>query len=134
MVPVTFLAGMTLPLITRLLMAHGAGERAIGTVYALNTVGAIVGVLPAIHVLMPAVGVKGTILVGAALHLLLAIAGLQFARPWSRELPPGCLSAVSVLTIAWSRLRFDQTPTAWYPPCLEPGMPKLRRGGGHVIS
>ncbi len=45
MVPVTFCAGMTLPLITRLLMARGAGERAIGAVYALNTVGAIVGVM-----------------------------------------------------------------------------------------
>ena len=87
MVPVTFFAGMTLPLITRLLMARGAGERAIGAVYALNTVGAIVGVMLAIHVLMPAVGVKGTIVIGATLHLLLAIAGLQAAGRGRAQLP-----------------------------------------------
>ena len=113
MVPVTFCAGMTLPLITRLLMVRGAGERAIGVVYALNTVGAIVGVVLAIHLLMPAVGVKGTILAGAALHLLLAIAGLQVARPWSRTIATRVLvGRVPSLRSHSSRLRFDPTPSA----------------------
>ena len=39
MLPATFLAGMTLPLITGALLRRGSGERAIGQVYAANTLG-----------------------------------------------------------------------------------------------
>ena len=39
MIPATFCAGMTLPLLTHELMRRGAGERAIGTVYSANTLG-----------------------------------------------------------------------------------------------
>ena len=53
MIPATFCAGMTLPLLTHELMRRGTGERAIGTIYSANTLGAIVGVLLTIHVLMP---------------------------------------------------------------------------------
>ena len=49
MIPATFCAGMTLPLLTHELMRRGAGERAIGTIYSANTLGAIVGVLLTIH-------------------------------------------------------------------------------------
>ena len=62
MIPATFCAGMTLPLLTHELMRRGTGERAIGTIYSANTLGAIVGVLLTIHVLMPLIGVKGVIL------------------------------------------------------------------------
>ncbi|MGH7752237.1 MAG: fused MFS/spermidine synthase, partial [Gemmatimonadales bacterium] len=44
MLPATFCAGITLPLITRTLLAAGSGERVIGTVYGVNTLGSIVGV------------------------------------------------------------------------------------------
>jgi spermidine synthase len=110
MVPVTFLAGMTLPLITRLLMASGAGERAIGTVYALNTLGSILGVVAAIHLLMPAVGVKGTILVGAALHLLLGISGLRFARPVTAQFATRLLAGVSIAAVIFVALRIQPDP------------------------
>src|SRR6266700_3450458 len=40
MLPTTFLAGMTLPLFTLVLLRGGGGERAIGQVYAANTLGA----------------------------------------------------------------------------------------------
>ena len=43
MLPATFCAGMTLPLITRTLLRAGRGERAIGAVYGWNTLGSIVG-------------------------------------------------------------------------------------------
>jgi spermidine synthase len=69
MVPATFLAGMTLPLLTYALMRREQGERAIGTVYAANTLGAIGGVLATVYLLMPTIGLKGVILVGAATHL-----------------------------------------------------------------
>jgi predicted membrane-bound spermidine synthase len=76
MIPATFCAGMVLPLLTHGLMRHGAGERAIGSIYAANTLGAIAGVLLAIHVLMPLLGVKGVILCGAGIHLGLGLSRL----------------------------------------------------------
>jgi spermidine synthase len=71
MLPATFLAGMTLPLFTHVLMRGGHGERAIGQIYAANTLGAIAGVLLAVHVLLPAVGLKLALLAGAALDIVL---------------------------------------------------------------
>ena len=71
MIPASFCAGMTLPLLTRELMRRGAGERAIGFIYSANTFGAIVGVVLTVHVLMPRIGIKGVILTGAAIHLAL---------------------------------------------------------------
>ena len=41
MLPATFFAGTTLPLITRTLLASGEGEGAIGVVYGVNTIGSI---------------------------------------------------------------------------------------------
>ncbi len=80
MIPATFCAGMTLPLLTHELMRRGSGERAIGTIYSANTLGAIVGVLLAVHVLMPLVGVKGVILAGAGIHLALGLSRLPVSR------------------------------------------------------
>jgi spermidine synthase len=71
MLPATFLAGMTLPLFTHVLMRGGSGERAIGQIYALNTLGAIAGVLLAAHLLVPGAGLKVTLILGAALDIVL---------------------------------------------------------------
>lgn len=73
MLPATFCAGMTLPLITLLLIKSGHGERSIGAVYATNTVGAIIGVFFAIHVGMPLLGLKGLITCGASLDIALGL-------------------------------------------------------------
>jgi len=71
MLPATFLAGMTLPLFTHVLLRGGRGERAIGQVYAANTLGAIAGVLIAVHVLVPDAGLKLALVFGAAADMLL---------------------------------------------------------------
>lgn len=73
MLPATLCAGMTLPLITGTLMREGAGERAIGHVYALNTLGAILGVLAAVHVGMPHLGLKNTLISGAWIDVTLGL-------------------------------------------------------------
>lgn len=73
MLPVTFMAGMTLPLITYMLFSRGSGESAIGKVYAANTLGAIIGVWLTVQWLLPLTGLKHTILIGAALDLALGI-------------------------------------------------------------
>jgi spermidine synthase len=76
MLPATFCAGMTLPVLTYALMRRGAGEKAIGTIYSANTLGAIVGVLLTVHILMPLIGVKGVILTGAGIHIALGLSRL----------------------------------------------------------
>lgn len=85
MLPATFVAGMTLPLLTYILFKRGHGERTIGSVYAANTVGAILGILLAVHLLMPAVGVKGVLSVGVGLDLVLGVALLALASPGVRR-------------------------------------------------
>ncbi len=80
MVPATFCAGMTLPLLTHALLRREGSERAIGAVYAANTLGAISGVLLTVHVLMPQLGVKGVIITGAAIHMALGVSGLLMRR------------------------------------------------------
>jgi predicted membrane-bound spermidine synthase len=62
---------MTLPLFTYTLLRNGYGERAIGQVYAANTLGAITGVLLTVHLLMPEAGVKLALVFGAALDILI---------------------------------------------------------------
>ena len=73
MLPATFCAGMTLPLITRTLMVSGSGERAIGTVYGVNTLGSIVGAALAGLVLMPLLGLKTMLVAGALVDMALGI-------------------------------------------------------------
>ena len=74
MLPATFCAGMTLPLITYGLIKRGYGERSIGATYAANTVGAILGVVLAVHVGMPILGLKGLIAFGSGIDIALGIA------------------------------------------------------------
>ena len=69
MLPATFMAGMTLPLLTNSLLRAGHGENAIGRIYAANTLGAIVGIALAINLLMPLLGVKGLIVAGGLVDI-----------------------------------------------------------------
>lgn len=73
MLPATFCAGMTLPLITGALLRGGAGERAIGRVYAANTLGAIAGVVLAVHVGLPGLGLKGALIAGCVVDVGLGL-------------------------------------------------------------
>lgn len=72
MFPVTFCAGMTLPIITTILLGM-RGERSIGSVYAWNTIGAIAGIFIATHVGMPVLGLKGLISLGAGIDIALGL-------------------------------------------------------------
>ena len=81
MLPSTFCAGITLPLITAMLLHAGTGERAIGTVYGVNTFGSIVGVTAAALVLMPVLGLKNLLFFGATLDIAI---GLVVLVAWRR--------------------------------------------------
>ena len=104
MIPTTFFCGMTLPIMTHVLIRSGTGERAIGAIYAWNTAGAIAGVVLAVHVLMPAIGVKGVVICGAALHMLLGVAYLSksSSQPATFRLAtwPTVLGAAAVVAAA----------------------------------
>jgi spermidine synthase len=107
MLPTTFCAGMTLPLLTNSLLKRNAGERAIGAVYAANTLGAIVGTLAAIHLLMPLVGVKGVIVSGAAIHMAIGVSGLVLARSFTPALRIAfgtCCAAFAAVAIFGAKL------------------------------
>jgi spermidine synthase len=80
MLPASFCAGMTLPLITAALLRRGAGESAIGQVYAANTLGAIAGVVLAVHFGLPLLGLKGTLIAGALVDVVLGLVLLHFLR------------------------------------------------------
>ncbi|TMH97491.1 MAG: hypothetical protein E6H43_18025, partial [Betaproteobacteria bacterium] len=56
---------------------RGAGEAAIGKVYAANTLGAIAGVVLAVHVGLPLLGLKGTLLLGSLIDAALGLALLR---------------------------------------------------------
>lgn len=104
MLPATFCAGMTLPLITRVLMRGGAGERAIGAVYAVNTLGSIAGVILAGLLLMPVLGLKKLLVFGALVDIALGVwlvarSAAQVGRPSSEEDHRSAFGSGSPLTI-----------------------------------
>ena len=79
MLPTAFCAGMTLPVITCILIKKTRSERSIGVTYGVNTVGCILGVLTAVHIVMPVLGVKYVVLIGALIDALIALALLRHA-------------------------------------------------------
>ena len=74
MLPATFCAGMTLPLLTHVLLKRGQPESIVGRVYGVNTFGAIAGAVSAGLLLMPVIGLKGVIVLGAMIDMVLGVA------------------------------------------------------------
>jgi len=112
MLPATVCAGMTLPLMTRMLLVGGAGERAIGAVYGANTLGSIVGAAITGLLLLPVLGLKGALVVGGALDMLLGLLVLRALARTGRPAPglaflgAGALAVLAGLVL-W-RLPWDQ--------------------------
>jgi spermidine synthase len=100
MLPATIMAGMTLPLFTHALMRQGHGERSIGLVYAANTVGAIAGVVVAVHVLLPYAGLKLALAIGALLDMMLGALLLRGSVQGRRRVESLGAAAVGVLSVA----------------------------------
>lgn len=128
MFPAAFFAGMTLPLLTLALLRRGHGEKAIGQAYAFNTVGAIVGVLLAVHLLMPLLGLKWALLVGALLDIGLGLVLLSRYAPRSsgRRLAPIVPAfVVSVAAVAASSLLVTFDPAVLNSSVYRNGATKL---------
>jgi len=109
MVPTTFLAGMTLPLFTYVLLHRRQGEQAIGRVYAANTLGAIAGVLFAVHIGMPLLGLKSLIALGAGLDIVLGLVLLQRSAQNRdpRPLLQGAVVGLTALTVVVATVDLD---------------------------
>lgn len=106
MLPSTVLAGMTLPLITGSLLRAGIGERAIGAVYGVNTVGSVIGAGLAGLVALPMLGLKGLILAGAAVDVALGLLVLERSARWvGRGSRPALIatlgSAAAFAAVGW---------------------------------
>lgn len=112
MAPAAFFAGMTLPLFTLSLIRAGGGEAAVGRIYSANTIGAIVGVFLAVHVLIPGLGLKLAMIVAAVADLLLGIVllrpvGLGATPQGSRPLWAAAAVAFVATAITLLAAKFD---------------------------
>lgn len=114
MLPAAFFAGTTLPLFTVTLLRDGQGERAIGRVYAWNTLGSILGVFAAIHFLIPTLGLKLSLCVAAVVDMAIGLLLLRMSADSRRSMVRfgmGAGLAVLALLIA-VRIPFDPMTVA----------------------
>ncbi len=81
LLPPTTCMGATLPILSKYITEkiEMAGQR-VGTLYAVNTLGAVVGSLGAGFFLMPNLGLSTTTAIAAAINLLLAVAAFFLIR------------------------------------------------------
>ncbi len=111
MLPATFCAGMTLPLLTHWLLRRGEPEGTIGRVYGVNTLGAIAGAVVAGMVLLPGIGLARSIVfasaldMGLGLGLLLWLARRQSGLRTLRR--SAAVGAVSMVLLGWTRIELD---------------------------
>jgi spermidine synthase len=99
MLPVTFLAGMTLPLFTLILLKHSYGEKSISHIYVSNMFGAITGVTFTIFAGFPFLGLKGSLLTGGIVDLLLGFVLLLYAGPVQRRFLSTVLPALAIFLV-----------------------------------
>lgn len=118
MLPSAFFAGTTLPLFTVALLRQGHGERSIGRVYAWNTLGAIVGVLAAVHLLIPLLGLKLALCFAAAVDL-----GIGLFLLWPRVASERAMTAFAAAGgVAIAGLGFAVVQVPWDPMQLASGV------------
>ena len=127
LLPFTLLIGATFPCAVAV-AAHGAARvgRDVGEIYAVNTLGCIVGSVAGGFVLIPAVGVNASIKIGIASNLLLAAvlfaplllpgARASMARQLWRWSPVGAalVAAVGALFLpAWDKRVMSSGPAVY---------------------
>ncbi len=103
MLPATICAGTTLPLVTYMLLQKESDDSNIGKVYSWNTVGSIFGIIFAIQLVMPILGLRWVILTGALVDISLGVfiiynSGVVLGRSRSGALL--VLSAVIIVLIS----------------------------------
>ncbi len=108
-VPTTAM-GATLPLLSRLTEGETAPslrERALGLLYASNTLGGAVGSLASVYWLLPALGLKSTTLVAAGASIVVGAVAMILGRA-----PNTALAAVAAAEAPHPPSHSEQTPLA----------------------
>jgi len=100
MLPATFLAGMTLPLFTLILLKNNYGEQSVSHIYVSNMLGAISGIMFVIFFGMPVLGLKGSMLAGSGIDMMLGFTLLLYAGASQRRIAMIVLSSCVFLFIA----------------------------------
>jgi spermidine synthase len=101
----TILIGALLPIAIRMLQREGRGEatRGAATLYAVNTVGGLLGAGLANHYLVPLVGIQGTLAGLSSICVAIGVAGLlpsrRLARGWGAFVP-GIVVVTAILGLA----------------------------------
>ncbi|HEY0729064.1 MAG TPA: fused MFS/spermidine synthase, partial [Pyrinomonadaceae bacterium] len=89
LVPTTWM-GATLPVLSAaLLRAAGHDSNSVTRLYACNLVGAIVGTLAAGFVLLPAFGVRTTIIIAAGINIVVGVIAIGLQRRDFADVPGG---------------------------------------------
>ena len=99
------LMGAVFPVVVELVGGRGAGER-VGLAYAANTIGAVLGAFLGGFVLVPEIGIAGTLTLGIALSLTVALGVLVASRRHWRaaSVIAALLLALPVLSPRWEAL------------------------------
>ncbi len=81
LLPPTFLMGGTLPVLSRFLVRHSAQlGRNLGMLYAVNTIGAVIGIALAGFVLIPAIGLPGSTVFAVIGNVIAGLVALVLVR------------------------------------------------------
>ncbi len=128
MLPATFCAGMTLPLITYRLLRSPSGEKALGLVYAVNTLGSIIGVVVAVHLLLEWAGMRGALLVGALIDVALGIVLLLALRARGASWRFPAEGAIAVGIVVAMAIVFNPDPRRSASGVFRTGVPVLTSG------
>ncbi len=107
MVPTSFFAGMTLPLITIILNRLFKSASPIGKVYGFNTVGSIIGSVLAGLILLPILQLKWSLASAALIDILIGVLLLVFYRKRFRYKP---IFYVILLLMVFPLLFIDFNP------------------------
>ena len=95
--------GATLPLLARQLVTTPAqiGQR-VGALYAFNTLGAAAGALCAAYLLLPQLGLTGTVLVGAVTNVIVFVLAVTISRAlgFAKRPPPSWEDASAAVSLA----------------------------------
>lgn len=124
MAPAAFFAGMTLPLFTLALMRRGGGEASVGRIYAANTIGAIVGVFAAVHLLVPLLGLKYAMILAAVADLAL---GVVLLRPSLTSAPRGKPAYVTAIVVGVAGVVFASALAHFDPAAMAAGVYRTGR-------
>ena len=106
MVPTSFFAGMTLPLITLILTRAFKSEAPIGKVYGWNTLGSILGSAGGGLLLLPLLQLKGALVLAAVLDFAIGFILIAvYRKRWRRSVMFYVVAAMMVLPAIF--VKFD---------------------------